>query len=287
MPRSAPRSRQRLFGSRRGTRRSGSGPRPPARKSRGSSAARAKLVTFTSGGTEANVTVLTPEWTHGGKPFRADTLLVGATEHLSVLAGGRFPADRVHPVPVDGDGIIELAALEATLAKIAKRGGRALVWLMLANNETGVIQPVAEAPRSSARPAAGPRRRRPGRGQDALDIGALGADTLAISAHKIGGPQGAGAIVGPARTSPRAAPHRRRPGEAAARAPKMSRQSPVSALPPRPRSPISIRRTLRPAGATPCRLLAQPAEAPVFGDGGAACRRPCASRSPGFRPKRR
>ena len=54
----------------------------------------AKAVTFTSGGTEANDTVLTPEWTFAGKPRRADLLFIGATEHPSVIAGGRFRTTR-------------------------------------------------------------------------------------------------------------------------------------------------------------------------------------------------
>jgi cysteine desulfurase len=155
-----------------------------------------KLVTFTSGGTEANVTVLTPEWTHAGKPFRADTLLVGATEHPSVLAGGRFPADRVHLLPVDGDGVIDLAALGAALAPVRARGERALVSVMLANNETGVIQPVAEIARIAREAGAIVHTDAiQAAGRIPVDIAKLGVDVLTLSAHKIGGPQGAGAIV--------------------------------------------------------------------------------------------
>ena len=155
-----------------------------------------KLVTFTSGGTEANVTVLTPEWTRGGKPFRADVLFVGATEHPSVLAGGRFPADRVHLLPVNGDGVIDLPALGAALAPIAARGERALVSVMLANNETGVIQPVAEMARIAHEAGAIVHTDAiQAAGRIPVDIAALGVDVLTLSAHKIGGPQGAGAIV--------------------------------------------------------------------------------------------
>src|SRR5262245_43125483 len=63
----------------------------------------AKLVTFTSGGTEANGTVLTPHWTLRGQPHPIDVLLVGATEHVSVLSGGRFPVERVRQIPVDAN----------------------------------------------------------------------------------------------------------------------------------------------------------------------------------------
>jgi len=152
-----------------------------------------KLVTFTSGGSEANTTVLTPSWSLAGKPHAADLLLVAASEHPSVLAGGRFAAGRVRTIPVDGDGIVDRDALRQMLAEA---GGRALVSVMLANNETGAIQPVGDVARiardagaivhTDAVQAAG---------RIAVDIAALGVDTLTLSAHKIGGPQGAGAIV--------------------------------------------------------------------------------------------
>jgi cysteine desulfurase len=152
----------------------------------------AKLVTFTSGGTEANNTVLTPDWIRTGKPHRFERLLVGATEHPSVLAGGRFPAERIRKIPVDANGIVDLTALRGLLSD----GGPAIVSVMLANNETGVIQPIAEVAElchqagafvhSDAIQAAG---------RIPVDIGTLGADALTLSAHKIGGPQGAGAVI--------------------------------------------------------------------------------------------
>jgi cysteine desulfurase len=155
-----------------------------------------KLVTFTSGGTEANDTVLTPDWTLNGKPQHLDLLLVSAIEHPSVLAGGRFPKDAVRLIPVEKTGVTDLAALKIMLVQADREGKRALVSLMLANNETGAIQPVAEAAavarehgaivHTDAVQAAG---------RIPVDISALGVDVLTLSAHKIGGPQGAGAIV--------------------------------------------------------------------------------------------
>jgi cysteine desulfurase len=152
----------------------------------------AELVTFTSGGTEANNTVLTPDWTHAGKPQHFERLLVGATEHPSVLAGGRFPAERVEQIPVDKDGIVDLAALRRLLCK----GGSVLVSVMLANNETGVIQPVADVAELAHQAGALMHTDAiQAAGRIPVDIGALGADVLTLSAHKIGGPQGIGAIV--------------------------------------------------------------------------------------------
>src|SRR5437868_7150398 len=93
----------------------------------------AKLVTFVASGTEANNTVLTPEWTAGGQAIHLDWLLAGATEHPSVLSGGRFAAERVKQIPVDREGLIDLDALGQLLAATA---GGVLVSVMLANNET-------------------------------------------------------------------------------------------------------------------------------------------------------
>ena len=153
----------------------------------------AGLTTFTSGGSEANNTVLTPAWSRAGKPCPVEILLVGATEHPSVLAGGRFPPDRAKTIPVDGDGVVDLDRLEAMLATA---NGQTLVSVMAANNETGVVQPVAEVARiAHAAGALVHTDAVQAAGRVAVDIGSLGVDVLTLSAHKIGGPQGAGAIV--------------------------------------------------------------------------------------------
>ena len=153
----------------------------------------ARNVIFTAGGTEANALALAPRLDAGRRqPF--DRLLVSAIEHPSVLAGGRFAPTAVENIPVDANGMVDLGALQRRLEALGDQ--RALVSLMAANNETGVIQPVAEA--------AGIVHRHGGlvhvdavqaAGRIALDIAALGADLLTLSAHKIGGAKGAGALV--------------------------------------------------------------------------------------------
>jgi cysteine desulfurase len=150
-------------------------------------------VTFTSGGTEANVLALSPLWQVGAEQRHFARLLVSATEHPSVLAGGRFAPDAVEKLPVDRNGVIDLGALTRRLESL---GRDVLVSLMAANNETGVIQPVAAAAEIVHRhggllhvDAVQAVGRMP------LDIAGLGADLLTVSAHKIGGTKGAGALV--------------------------------------------------------------------------------------------
>jgi len=150
-------------------------------------------VVFTSGGTEANVLALVPT-------AARDRLLVSAIEHPSVLAGGRFPAGSVEHLPVTGSGEVDLAALERRMAALE---GRALVSLMLANNETGVVQPVSQA--ASVVHAAGGTLHVDAvqaAGRIPCDINALDADLLTLSGHKIGAPKGIGALVGRAPVDP-------------------------------------------------------------------------------------
>jgi cysteine desulfurase len=158
--------------------------------------AAAASVTFTSGASEANVTALSPLMREGAREIRLDRLLIGATEHPSVLAGGRFAADRVETIAVDGDGVVRLDRLEARLAALTAAGERALVSVQLANSETGVIQPIAEVVRiARAQGAVIHCDAVQGAGRIRLDDPALDVDMMSLSAHKIGGLPGCGALI--------------------------------------------------------------------------------------------
>ncbi|QFR32035.1 cysteine desulfurase family protein [Ancylobacter sp. TS-1] len=153
-------------------------------------------VIFTSCGTEADTLALTPDYRRGEEPLVLDVLLVSAVEHAAVLRGHRFPADRVEVLPVDARGRVRLDALDAALARHAAAGRRALVSVMVANNETGVIQPVAEvARRAHAQGALVHTDAVQAAGRIRVSLPELGADLLSVSAHKIGGAPGAGALV--------------------------------------------------------------------------------------------
>ncbi|MCG7394204.1 cysteine desulfurase [Microvirga sp. ACRRW] len=155
--------------------------------------AKAKNVIFTSGGTEAANLVLAPSFKRLGQAGAA-RLLLGATEHPCILSGHRFPAEKIAIIPVDEHGVLDLAWLKAHLEQAGEE--RVLVSVQLANNETGVIQPIAQIAKlvhdhggllhTDAVQAAG---------RVPVDLAALGADALTLSAHKLGGPKGAGALV--------------------------------------------------------------------------------------------
>ena len=158
--------------------------------------AKSESVIFTSGATEANNLAL---WgaieasADAGKPIAR--LLVSAIEHKSVLKTAEAIAERVmgvrlEIVPVTADGVVNMAAL----ASLLQGEGRALVAIMAANNETGVVQPVAEISRLcrdagalllvDAVTAAG---------KILLDAGLC--DYMSLSGHKLGAPQGVGALI--------------------------------------------------------------------------------------------
>lgn len=149
-------------------------------------------IVFTSGGTEANMLALTPSLKRSGGGEPVQRLIVSAIEHPSVLAGGRFGQGAVEIAPVLPSGVIDLTGLAALLAS----GPPAFVSVMLANNETGAIQPIPEVA-ALVHQAGGVLH------VDAvqaflkipINIRALGADILTVSAHKLGGPKGVGALV--------------------------------------------------------------------------------------------
>ena len=152
--------------------------------------ARPADVVFSSGGTEANVLALTPALRRGSSP-PVQRLLISAIEHASVIAGGRFPAEAIGTIRVTRSGLVDLDHLRELL-----QGPPALVSVMLANNETGAIQPVAEVA-DIVHTAGGLLHvdAIQALGKIPVHLQTIQADLLTLSAHKIGGPKGVGAVV--------------------------------------------------------------------------------------------
>lgn len=138
----------------------------------------ASAVVFTSGASEANVLAL--------RGLPSDRVLVSALEHDSVL--NAVPGAEV--IPATADGVVDLPALRGMV-----RSGD-LVSLMVVNNETGAVQPIAEAAQICAE--AGARLHVDAvqaAGRVPLDFTGLGLAAMSLSAHKIGGPPGIGALI--------------------------------------------------------------------------------------------
>lgn len=141
------------------------------------------MVIFTSGGSEANTMAI--------NGVAVERILVSVIEHPSVMAAARATGKPVDLVPVKPDGVIDLEALARMLP-----GPRALVSVMLANNETGVVQPVREVVALAQSHAALVHSDAvQALGMIPVNFGLLGVDMMTLSAHKLGGPIGCGALI--------------------------------------------------------------------------------------------
>ena len=142
-----------------------------------------QMLVFTSGGTEANTLAL--------QGVGAEHVLVSAVEHPSVLAAAKATGKQVELVPVDAHGRVRDDALAARLGR-----PNTLVSVMLANNETGVLQPIADivelVHKSGALLHVDAVQ---GFGRRQVNFGLLGCDMMTVACHKAGGPVGIGALV--------------------------------------------------------------------------------------------
>jgi len=143
------------------------------------------MVIFTGVGTEANNFAI--------KGAQVERIIISATEHSCVLEAAQATGKPLEIIPVSSDGVIDLVALENSLSKDE---GKVLVCLMLANNETGTIQPVRQAAEIAAQHGALIHTDAvQALGKIPVNFGLLGVDMMTLSAHKVGGPQGVGALI--------------------------------------------------------------------------------------------
>jgi len=153
-------------------------------------------VVFTSGATEAATTLLTPQYFMGRSALAVSHLYFSATEHPCISSLGRFPKVMSTSIPVDGNGLVCPDILQGLLAAHDKSQGLPLVAIQYANNETGIIQPIADLAKvvrqaggllvvDAVQAAA----------KTKLDMTKDGGDFYIVSAHKIGGAKGVGAYV--------------------------------------------------------------------------------------------
>ena len=143
----------------------------------------APMVVFTSGGTEADNMAI--------RSAPVERILVSAIEHPAVLEAARVADKPVKFIPVTDQGVVDLDALAAMLV-----GPKALVSVMLANNETGVVQPVREiVALAQERGALVHTDAVQAFGKIPVNFGLLGVDMVTIAAHKVGGPPAVGALV--------------------------------------------------------------------------------------------
>lgn len=158
--------------------------------------AQAAQVVFTSGASEANMLALTPRMVEAYQPAPASHLYCSAIEHPSVLSGGRFMSEARSDFPVLPSGLVDLDVMRAILASHDHTDGRAMIAIMAVNSETGVIQPIEKIGALAqeydayfhldAVQAAG---------RIPLDMARIGCSSLSLSAHKLGGPKGVGALI--------------------------------------------------------------------------------------------
>jgi cysteine desulfurase len=158
--------------------------------------ARPSEVVFTSGATEANNWALSQGW---------HTIALSGMEHDSVRTPAGLSGARIVDIAAAGDGMAAVGAIDVSALAAGKEPHGALIALQMANNETGVVQPVAAAvARAESQGISVHTDAVQAAGRIAIDFAALGATTMSLSSHKIGGPKGAGALVIRDGFSPRA-----------------------------------------------------------------------------------